>query len=225
MRQFYLYKNQSGYFNAVLVDPVTGKKGKDKSTHTKDKIQAAVIASGWVEHGVPEARPNSRGYALDSSAHRLNLKDICERVNETEAMELVNLLCKKYGLLIPSSVVAEPVVQASSTPVVETENKEAAPAPKKRIVLVKKKAVEEPAPKAKTEGIPLADFLMNFWDYEKSDFIKRYILHGHSMTKRHTDNMLSLVRNYWQPYFGDEITVQELDRTALDDFFFYFIKI
>ena len=50
MRQFYLYKNQSGYYNAVLVDPFTGKKGKDKSTHTKDKIQAAVIASGWVEH-------------------------------------------------------------------------------------------------------------------------------------------------------------------------------
>ena len=41
------------------------------------------------------------------------------------------------------------------------------------------------------------------------------------MTKRHTDNMLSLVRNYWQPYFGDEITVQDLDRTTLDDFFFY----
>ena len=83
MRQFYLYKNQSGYYNAVLVDPFTGKKGKDKSTHTKDKIQAAVIASGWVEHGVPEARPNSRNYSLDNSAPRLNLKDICERVNES----------------------------------------------------------------------------------------------------------------------------------------------
>ena len=217
MRQFYLYKNQSGYYNAVLVDPFTGKKGKDKSTHTKDKIQAAVIASGWVEHGVPEARPNSRNYSLDNSAPRLNLKDICERVNETEAFELVNMLIKKYGLMIPSSVMAEPVVQVTSTPVVETENKEAAPAPKKRIVLVKKKAVEEPAPKPKEKekekGILLSEFLLNFWDYEKSDFIKRYILHGHSMTKRHTDNMLSLVRNYWQPYFGDEITVQELDRT------------
>ena len=223
MRQFYLYKNQSGYYNAVLVDPFTGKKGKDKSTHTKDKIQAAVIASGWVEHGVPEARPNSRNYSLDNSAPRLNLKDICERVNETEAFELVNMLIKKYGLMIPSSVMAEPVVQVTSTPVVETENKEAAPAPKKRIVFVKKKAVEEPAPKPKEKekGILLSEFLLNFWDYEKSDFIKRYILHGHSMTKRHTDNMLSLVRNYWQPYFGDEITVQELDRTALDDFFFY----
>ncbi|MBR4791724.1 MAG: site-specific integrase [Treponema sp.] len=217
MRQFYLYKNQSGYFNAVLVDPVTGKKGKDKSTHTKDKIQAAVIASGWVEHGVPEARPNSRGYALDSSAQRLNLKYICERVNETEAMELVNLLCKKYGLLIPSSVVAEPVVAV----------------PKKKIVVVRKKNVENVAPvavpapapatvpKPKKEGIPLSAFLLNFWDFEKSVFIKRYMAHGHNMTKSHTDNMLSLVRNYWQPYFGDEITVQELDRTTLDDFFFY----
>ena len=216
MRQFYLYKNQSGYFNAVLVDPFTGKKGKDKSTHTKDKIQAAVIASGWVEHGVPEARPNSRGYALDSSVQRLNLKDICERVNETEAFELVNLLCKKYGLLIPSSVTSEPIA-----------------APKKKIIVVRKKAVEEAAPvavpapapttvpKPKKEGIPLSAFLLNFWDFEKSEFIKRYMAHGHNMTKRHTDNMQSLVRNYWQPYFGDEITVQELDRTTLDDFFFY----
>ena len=38
MRQFYIYKNSSGYYNAVFVDPETGKKGKDKSTHTKDKI-------------------------------------------------------------------------------------------------------------------------------------------------------------------------------------------
>ena len=44
MRQFYLYKNQSGYYNAVFVDPISGKKGTDKITHTKDKIQATIIA-------------------------------------------------------------------------------------------------------------------------------------------------------------------------------------
>ena len=43
MRQFYLYKNNSGYFNAVFVDPVSGLKGTSKSTHTKDRYEAVMI--------------------------------------------------------------------------------------------------------------------------------------------------------------------------------------
>lgn len=229
MRQFYLYKNSSGYYNAVFVDPETGKKGKDKSTHTKDKIQATIIASGWVEKGCPEARPNSRNYSPDSSTTRLSLKDICDRVNETEALQLINMLTAKYNLVIPSA--ETPVIE----PQITTKQKADEPIQeqKRRIVVVRKKPAENSAPaqmsvptpvpaqKPKTEGIPLSAFLLNFWDFENSEFIKRYIAHGHNMTKRHTDNMLSLVRNYWQPYFGDEITVQDLDRTTLDDFFFY----
>lgn len=223
MRPFYLYKNSSGYYNAVFVDPISGKKGKDKSTHTKDKIQATIIATGWVERGCPEARPNSRNYLPDSSESRLNLKDICDRVNQTEALELINMLTAKYNLVIPTSETH--VIE----PQITTPTKAEEPAQKKRIVVVRKKPAEntEPVPapapvsKPKSEGIPLSAFLLNFWDFENSEFIKRYKAHGHNMTKRHTDNMLSLVRNYWQPYFGDEITVQELDRTTLDDFFFY----
>ena len=219
MRQFYLYKNSSDYYNAVFVDPETGKKGKDKSTHTKDKIQATIFASGWVEKGCPEARPNSRNYSPDSSTTRLSLKDICDRVNETEALQLINMLTAKYNLVIPSA--ETPVIE----PQITTKQKADEPIQeqKRRIVVVRKKPAENSAPaqKPKTEGIPLSAFLLNFWDFENSEFIKRYIAHGHNMTKRHTDNMLSLVRNYWQPYFGDEITVQDLDRTTLDDFFFY----
>ena len=199
MRQFYLYKNSSGYYNAVFVDPVSGKKGTDKSTHTKDKIQATVIASGWLEHGIPGPRGNSRSFTAEKTSSSLNLKDIAERVNQDEAQELITLLSKKFNLAMQQTV----------PEVVE-------PAP-----VEIKKTVKTPIQKPHTPGIPLSSFLLNFWDYEKSDFIKRYIAHGHSMTKRHTDNMLSLVRNYWQPYFGNEITVQELDRSTLDDFFFY----
>ena len=199
MRQFYLYKNSSGYYNAVFVDPISGKKGTDKSTHTKDKIQATVIASGWLEHGIPGSRGNSRSFTAEKTSSSLNLKDIAERVNQDEAQELITLLSKKFNLAMQQTV----------PEVVE-------PAP-----VEIKKTVKTPIQKPHTPGIPLSSFLLNFWDYEKSDFIKRYIAHGHSMTKRHTDNMLSLVRNYWQPYFGNEITVQELDRSTLDDFFFY----
>ena len=45
MRQFYLYKNSSGYYNAIFVDPTSGKRGIDKSTHSKDKIEATMIAT------------------------------------------------------------------------------------------------------------------------------------------------------------------------------------
>ena len=183
MRQFYLYKNSSGYYNAVFVDPISGKKGTDKSTHTKDKIQATVIASGWLEHGIPGSRGNSRSFTAEKTSSSLNLKDIAERVNQDEAQELITLLSKKFNLAMQQTV----------PEVVE-------PAP-----VEIKKTVKTPIQKPHTPGIPLSSFLLNFWDYEKSDFIKRYIAHGHSMTKRHTDNMLSLVRNYWQPYFGNEI--------------------
>ena len=48
MRQFYLFKNNSGYYNAVFVNPVSGFKGTSKSTHTKDRIEAIMIATSWL---------------------------------------------------------------------------------------------------------------------------------------------------------------------------------
>ena len=202
MRQFYLYKNSSGYYNAVFVDPISGKKGTDKSTHTKDKIQATIIAQKWIESGAPQTRSNSRNFSATSTDNPLNLKDICERLSQEEAQTLINMLYQKYSLSTPQQII---IPQTQETP---------APAEIK-------KPAKVVAAKPQTKGIPLSEYMLNFWDYDKSEFIQRYLAHGHNMTRRHTDNMLSLVRNYWQPYFGNEITLEELDRTALDDFFFY----
>lgn len=47
MRQFYLGKNSNGYYRVYFIDPVTGVRDTGKSTHTKDKIEAAVIANEW----------------------------------------------------------------------------------------------------------------------------------------------------------------------------------
>ena len=44
MGQFYLGKNQNGYYRVYLVDPVTGVRGPGKSTHTKDKQEATMLA-------------------------------------------------------------------------------------------------------------------------------------------------------------------------------------
>ena len=131
MRQFYLYKNQSGYYNAVFVDPVSGKKGADKSTHTKDKIQATVIASSWLEHGIPEARGNSRRFTLERASSGLNLKDICERVNQDEALKLMTMLSQKFNLDSSAVIPATPNVQVQ---------------------------IQEP-PKPKTSGIPFSSYL------------------------------------------------------------------
>ena len=199
MRQFYLYPNASGYFNVIFIDPITGKKITDKSTHTKDQVEAAVIATTWLQNGIPEARPNSRSYYTAGTQSKLNLKTIAETVTEGEAQTLINLLAQRFNLAVPSQFA-------------KTE---------KNFPVQSQKTQKTAISKPQETGIPLISFLRNFWDYDNSEFIKRYLAHGHNMTKRHTDMMLGLVKNYWGPYFGDEITVQELDRTTLDDFFFY----
>lgn len=45
MRQFYLGKTSCGYYKAYFIDPVTGCHDYGKSTGTKDKIEAAMIAT------------------------------------------------------------------------------------------------------------------------------------------------------------------------------------
>ncbi len=199
MRQFYLYPNASGYFNVIFLDPISGKKITDKSTHTKDKVEAAMIATTWLQNGIPESRPNARSYHAAEAKSNLNLKTIAQTVTEEEAQTLISMLNQRFNFTV------------SEQPAV---TKQILPEPEKK---VQKTAT----PKPQKAGIPLSSFLLNFWDFDNSDFIKRYIAHGHNMTKRHTQMMLGLVKNYWKPYFGDEITVEELDRQTLDDFFFY----
>ncbi|MBR5400973.1 MAG: hypothetical protein IK102_04095, partial [Treponema sp.] len=64
MRPFYLGKNKHGYYRAYFVDAVTGQITSAKSTHTKDKIEAAVIATSMLNNGVPTFRSNSRAFAF-----------------------------------------------------------------------------------------------------------------------------------------------------------------
>ena len=199
MRPFYLYPNASGYYNVIFIDPISGKKLTDKSTHTKDKVEAAMIATTWLQNGIPESRPNARNYHAAETKSNLNLKSIAQTVTEEEAQTLISMLTQRFNFTVSEQpAVTKPIL----------------PEPEKKVQKIA-------TPKPQKAGIPLSSFLLNFWDFDNSDFIKRYIAHGHNMTKRHTQMMLGLVKNYWKPYFGDEITVEELDRQTLDDFFFY----
>ena len=180
MRQFYLYKNSSGYYNAIFVDPTSGKRGIDKSTHSKDKIEATMIATSWLKEGIPQARPNARKYSASESKIKLNLKSIAENITQEEAQSLMNILLQKFNLSVPEHVRAIQTKDLNLPAQVQKTQKNATSKPQKA-------------------GIPLSSFLLNFWDFDNSEFIKRYIAHGHNMTKRHTQMMLGLVKNYWKP--------------------------
>lgn len=176
MRQFYLAINSSGYYRVFFIDPVTGKQDSGKSTHSKDKVEATMIATFWLQNGVPAVRGNSRQFGNNalSCSTPLNLSNIVERLSQPNNVQ---------------------VIQQSPVNIIQT--------------------------KTSKPRIRLCEYLLNFWDYDNSEFIKRYLAHGNNMTKKHAQNMISLVKNYWQSYFGNDVFVDDLDKTVLDDFFFF----
>ena len=194
MSPFYLTKNEHGYYRACFVNQQTGVVTVAKSTHTKNKTEAMMIATDWYKNGVPKGTTNSRTPFLQNQSSGLNLKNLVARLTDKEAFELYSLLNSKLNL-------SETTLSTGSDSTIKTF--------KKRIP---------------TTRIKLYEFMLNFWDYDNSEFIQRYIAHGNNMTKGHAKNMQSLVRNYWLPYFGKDMFVDELDKTMLDDFFFYLYR-
>ncbi len=59
MKKFYLSKNTCGYYRVHFIDSVTGKQLSGKSTHSKDKVEATVIAYEWLKNGMPLAASHS----------------------------------------------------------------------------------------------------------------------------------------------------------------------
>ena len=194
MSPFYLTKNEHGYYRACFVNQQTGVVTVAKSTHTKNKTEAMMIATDWYKNGVPKGTTNSRTPFIQNQSSGLNLKNLVARLTDKEAFELYSLLNSKLNL-------SETTLSTGLDSTIKTI--------KKRIP---------------TTRIKLYEFMLNFWDYDNSEFIQRYIAHGNNMTKGHAKNMQSLVRNYWLPYFGEEMFVDELDKTMLDDFFFYLYR-
>ena len=196
MSPFYVTKNQHGYYRVIFVNQETGNVTVAKSTHSKNKTEAIMIASEWYKNGVPKKTTNSRTPFIQNTNYSsgLNLKNLISRLSKAEAMELYYLLKSKLNL----SANTLPIETVSSNEVNKSSLKKG---------------------KVKTR-IKLCDYMMNFWDFDKSEFIARHLAHGKNMTRAHAKNMQSLVKNYWLPYFGADTYVDELDKTMLDDFFF-----
>ena len=201
MRQFYLYKNTWGYYMAVILDPVSGLKQYAKSTHTKDKVEATVLAAEWVKHGKPVAKSHSRAFLCPESSST-KVKSILDSLTESDAQLMFTMLSEKYGYNVNISF------PSASTSTPATSNVPVTPAP-------------TPSPVKQEERIKLGEYLINFWDYDNSEFIKRYMARGKKLSRMHTEAMKGLAKNYWLPYFGEDKCIQDLEQDELEDFFFY----
>ena len=62
------------------------------------------------------------------------------------------------------------------------------------------------------------DYLVEFWDWEKSPYIQEKLRQGHSIHKNHAVNMAKFVGKYWKDYFG-EMTLGELTKTKIRGMF------
>lgn len=62
------------------------------------------------------------------------------------------------------------------------------------------------------------DYLDEFWDWEKSPYIREKLRQGHSLHKNHAVNMAKFVGKYWKKYFGDT-TLGELTKDKIRGMF------
>lgn len=230
MRPFYLSKNKYGYYRVHFVDPVTGLKSTGKGTHTKDKFEATMLATRWLETGAPEAPSHSRAFnlQLNNKSIPVNIKSFVDNLSEADATIVVELISKKYGIC--SSTLPE----NNKTVPSKTDDKNQTLPKHKKIIVIKKTSINtanqddsSQEQKSKNEVLNigkkhlLCDTLHNFWDYETSEFIKRSKAHGHSISIKHAKCMQAYIKNYWRPYFGNEMCIEDLTLAQLDDFFFH----
>lgn len=204
MQPFYLAKNSSGYYKVCFVNTETGKVINTKSTHTKNKFEANMIASSWVTKGAPEKRTSpSRAFNLqqaDSSS--IDLNSVAQRLTREEASLLIDLLNKRFNFVSSADCLNTiPNNSVNLVPNVQSANAE--------------KVSDS------TKPIFLIETLSNFWDFENSEYVKKRIARGYDIKQRNCKEKLGIVKRYWAKYFDVDRTVQSLTSRELDDFLMY----
>lgn len=200
MRPYYINKGKYGYYRIRLIDPDTGLITCDRSSHTKDIKTAESLAVKWMLHGVPSA-------AAGSTQKTRSAKN-----GQTEApmsdMEQLLTLAKKLGMtVIPTDqqpFLPKPQAEQTQTPTANTKTRDA----------------KLPLPYGIITSIPVCEFLLDFWNEETSEYVKKRRAKGKSPHSRHCLDMQQVVTRYWKPYFMDT-KIGELDFNILDNFFFY----
>ena len=62
------------------------------------------------------------------------------------------------------------------------------------------------------------EFLIEFWDYEKSPYIRELHLRGKSFHKKHSNRMTRIIFNYWEPIINGKL-VGEITRDVINKIF------
>ncbi len=204
MQPFYLAKNSSGYYKVCFVNTETGKVTNTKSTHSKNKFEANMIASSWVTKGAPKKRTSpSRAFNLqqaDSSS--IDLNSVAQRLTREEASLLIDLLYKRFNFVSSADCLNTiPNNSVNLVPNVQSANAE--------------KVSDS------TKPIFLIETLSNFWNFENSEYVKKRIARGYDIKQRNCKEKLGIVKRYWAKYFDADRTVQSLTSRELDDFLMY----
>lgn len=204
MQPFYLAKNSSGYYKVCFVNTETGKVINTKSTHSKNKFEANMIASSWVTKGAPEKRTSpSRAFNLqqaDSSS--IDLNSVAQRLTREEASLLIDLLNKRFDFVSSANCLNTiPNNSVNLVPNVQPTKAENV--------------------SGSTKPVFLIETLLKFWDFENSEYVKKRIARGYDIKQRNCKEKLGIVKRYWAKYFDADRTVQSLTSRELDDFLMY----
>ncbi len=66
-----------------------------------------------------------------------------------------------------------------------------------------------------------ADFILNFWDYDNSPYIRERLRKNHGIHRRYCHEQLGAVKKYWIPFFTGKI-LGTMTRQDIEDFIEYF---
>ncbi len=227
MRPFYLSSNRCGYYCVAFSNKETGLRTPWRSTRTKDYNEAMRIAMKWYTQGIPDK--NSRN--VDSETSDLDFNNLLQRITISEAKTLFDMLGAKFGFSVPVQAAADPTptVSVPATPIVTPPS--SVEAPKKKVVVVHKKnalvdsgmipadvAAKVYEPLNPDCTLKLCEFLRNFWNPEKSEYIQNKRAHKKPIGDYHCKEMAGMVNRYWLPFFGEDFSVGELTEQYLEDF-------
>lgn len=195
MQSFYLTKNQHGYFSVRFPDPVTGLLSSAKSTHTKNRQKATLIANDWLCNGEPSGTSCER--TLNNPEQPVDLEKFLKRLSDSDVEKLSELISKRMN------------------------NRVSLPAgPSDKFDAVRS-FVNSPDKSETTKPVFLIEALTNFWDFENSEYVKKRIARGYDIKQRNCKEKLGIVKRYWAQYFTADRTVQSLSAKELDDFLMY----
>ena len=196
MQSFYLSKNQHGYFSVRFPDPVTGLLGVAKSTHTKNRQKATLIADDWLRNGVPVGTSCER--TINKPDSSVDLEKLVNRLCDSEVNKLYELVSKRMNGCVSVS-------ESSCTKVA--------------VIVPEIPSVSKTS--EATKPVLLLETLINFWDFDNSEYVKKRIARGYDIKQRNCKEKLGIVRRYWGSYFDETRTVQSLTSKELDEFLLY----